>query len=180
MTFIPILASGPLITLHTVAALVAFLVGPVAILRRKRDALHRVAGYIWVVAMGVTAVTALGIFEIRLIGPLSPIHALPLLVAFMLWRAIRAIRAGDVVTHGRSMTQLYIWSMGVAGLFTLLPGRRMNAVLFDGQSWPGFWLAAALMAALALLLWRAQPGAQPREDAQQGALFPLHNDMPSR
>ncbi len=175
MTLDPILGGGALITIHTFAALLAFAAGPVVILRSRRDALHRAAGWLWVAAMVVTAITALGIFQLRLIGPLSPIHALPFLVAFMLWRAVRAIRAGDRVTHGRTMAQMYIWSMGVAGLFTLLPGRRMNAVLFDGQSWPGFWLAAALMAALALVIWRAQPAAE----AAQPDAFPLHKAGPS-
>lgn len=176
MTFDPILGAPPVIVVHTVAALLAFVAGPVAILRRRRDALHRMAGWLWVMAMVVTSVTALGIFEIRLIGPLTPIHALPFLVGFMLWRAIRAIRAGDRVTHGRTLAQLYIWSMGVAGLFTLLPGRRMNAVLFDGQSWPGFWMATVLMAALALVIWRAQPAA----GGAGRPLFPLHKAPLSR
>ena len=170
MDFEPITGSGPLIVLHTLASLLAFVIGPVAILRRRRDWLHRQAGHLWVAAMVISAVTALGIFEIRLIGPLSPIHLLPFLVAFMLWRAVRAILAGDMVTHGRTMTQLYIWSMGVAGLFTLLPGRRMNAVLFGGDSWAGFAAATVVFAALALILWRAQPVAH----------FPLHKAEASR
>ena len=172
MSFEPVLGSGPLIVTHTLAALVAFFLGPFAILRKRRDWLHRQVGYIWVASMTVCAVTALGIFEIRLIGPLSPIHALPFLVGFMLWRAIRAIRAKDMVTHGRTMAQLYIWSMGVAGLFTLLPNRRMNAVLFGGDSWAGFAASAVVMGLLALILWRAQPRAE--------AHFPLHKAQPSR
>lgn len=166
MTLDPILTASPVIILHTAAALVAFAVGPVSILRRKRDWLHRQAGYLWVSAMAVCAVTALGIFELRLIGPFSPLHALPFLVGFMLWRAIRAIRAGEVVLHGRIMTQLYIWSMLIPGLFTLLPGRRMNMILFGGENWGGFAVAALLLGILAVILWRAQPAAE--------AHFPLH------
>lgn len=176
MSFEPITGSGLLIQIHTWASLLAFFIGPVVILRRRRDWVHRQAGYLWVAAMAVSAVTALGIFEIRMIGPLSPIHALPFLVGFMLWRAIRAIRAQDMLTHGRTMAQLYIWSMGVAGLFTLLPNRRMNAVLFGGDSWAGFAFGALVMGVLALILWRAQPPAQPRGDAH----FPLHKVRPSR
>lgn len=164
MDFAPITGSDLVIQVHTLASLLAFAIGPVAILRRRRDWLHRQAGHLWVAAMAVSAVTAMGIFEIRLIGPLSPIHALPFLVGFMLWRAIRAILTGDMVTHGRVMTQMYVWSMGVAGLFTLLPGRRMNAVLFGGDSWAGFAAVAVVMAALMAILWRAQPRAH----------FPLH------
>ncbi|MFN6977325.1 MAG: DUF2306 domain-containing protein [Gemmobacter sp.] len=156
-TLAPILGSGPVIVVHTAAAILALAVGPVAILRRRRDRWHRLAGRVWVASMAITALSALAIFEIRLIGPFSPIHLLPFLVAAMLWRAVAAIRAGRVAEHGRTMAQLYIWSMGVAGLFTLLPGRRMHAVLFGGDSWAGFAVAAVLFAALAAVLWRAQP-----------------------
>ena len=176
MTLYPLLHSAPLIQIHTVAALLAFVLGPVVILRRRRDRLHRLMGYVWVTAMVVTALTALGIFEIRLIGPFSPIHALSLLVAVNLWRGVRAIRAGRVVEHGRMMAQLYIWSMGVAGLFTLLPGRRMHLVLLDGTGWIGFGVAACLFALGAVVLWRAQPGGEMQDPAH----FPLFKGKASR
>lgn len=169
MTLAPVLGAGPLIQIHVLAACLAFLLGPFVILRRRRDRLHRLVGYTWICAMIVTALTALGIFELRLIGPLSPIHALSLLVGLMLWRGIRAIRAGRVVEHGRIMAQLYIWSMGVAGLFTLLPGRRMHAVLLEGYGWPGFWMAGLAFALAIAFLWSAQP----REDTREKAHFPL-------
>ncbi len=176
MTLDPLLTSAPLIQIHTVAALLAFALGPVVILRRRRDQLHRLMGYLWITAMAVTAVTALGIFEIRLLGPFSPIHALSVLVVVMLWRGLRAIRAGQVVEHGRMMAQLYIWSMGVAGLFTLLPGRRMHLVLLDGTGWTGFGAAAGLFALGALVLWRAQPV----HARQHRAHFPLFKGRVSR
>ena len=170
MTLDPILGAGPIIALHSLAALTAFAAGPVAILRHRRDLWHRIAGYVWAVAMLLTAVTGLAIFEIRLVGPFSPIHLLPLLVFWMVWRGIVAIRAGRIIEHGRIMVQLHLWSMGVAGLFTLLPGRRMNAVLFGGDSWTGFALAAVLFAAFARWLWAAQPKA--RSGAPAGMISP--------
>ncbi len=176
MTLDPLLTSAPLIQFHTIAALIAFVLGPVAILRRRRDRLHRVIGYSWVTAMAVAAATALGISELRMIGPVSPIHGLSLLVGVVLWRGLRAIRAGRVVDHGRMMAQLYIWSMGVAGLFTLLPGRRMHLVLLDGTGWAGFGAAACLFGLGALLLWRAQPVQQGQDHPH----FPLFNDKASR
>jgi len=159
MTPLPLIEAGPVIAAHAVAAVLSALLGPVAILRRRRDRLHRWAGYGWVTAMGVTAATALWINEIRLLGPFSPIHLLVGLVAVNLWRGIAAARAGRMVEHGRTMAQLYIWTIGVAGAFTLLPGRRMNAALFGGDSWAGFALGALALAGVAVLVWRAQPGA---------------------
>lgn len=156
-TLAPLLVSGPVIAFHAGAAVLALLAGPVVLLRQQRDRLHRWAGWLWIASMVVTAITAYGIFEIRLVGPLSPIHLLPLLVVWMLWRAVAAIRAGDRVRHARTMTQLYIWSLLVPGAFTLVPGRRMNAVLFGGDNWAGFAVVAVLLGWLAVVLWRAQP-----------------------
>lgn len=161
MTLAPLLDAGPVIAAHALAAVAALLLGPVVILRRRRDRLHRWAGYAWVGAMALAAATALAIHEIRLVGPFSPIHLLVGLVAVNLWRAIAAARAGRMVEHGRTMTQLYVGALGVAGAFTLLPGRRMNAVLFGGESWAGFALGAAVLALVCLALWRAQPRPAP-------------------
>ena len=170
MFLAPLCDTSPLVTVHALAATAALLIGPVVILRRRRDRLHRWAGYGWAGAMALTALSALGIHEIRLVGPFSPIHLLVGLVAVNLWRAIAAARAGRMVEHGRTMTQLYIWTLCVAGAFTLLPGRRMNAALFGGDSWTGFALGAVVLAGLAVVLWRAQPRAAPPEAA--------HNPLP--
>lgn len=174
MTLDPILFASPILQAHTLAALVAFLLGPIAILRRKRDLAHKIIGRVWVVAMLVTALSALGITEIRVIGPFSPLHGFSIFVVVMLWRAIAAIRAGNLVAHGRIMTQIYVGAMGIAGLFTLLPGRRMHEVLLAGTGWTGFGLAASVALIGVAILWRAQPG----ENIGTGAHFPLFK--PSR
>ena len=175
MTLDPILHSSLLIQIHTLAACLAFVLGPVVILRKRRDRTHRLLGYGWVSAMAITATSALGIFELRLFGPFSPIHGLSLFVAFMLWRAVQAIRAGQVVKHGRIMVQVYIGSMGIAGLFTLLPRRRMHAVLLDGYGWPGFWFAAVIFALGAAYLWSARPRYDPGDTAHFTLFKPRSN-----
>jgi len=162
VTLEPILQSGPAIALHGLAATAAFVCGPVAILRRRRDLIHKLAGWTWVAAILATALSGLFIFELRLIGPFSPIHLLPLLVAVNLWRGVAAIRAGRVVAHGRTLVQLHLYAICIAGLFTLLPGRRMHAVLFGSDTWPGFALVAVAFALYAVWLWRAQPVQAPR------------------
>ena len=157
MTLAPLLDSGALIATHALTACAALLLGPIALLRRRRDRLHRWTGYAWVGLMVVAALTALGIRENPVIGPFSPIHLLIGLVLVNLWRGIAAARAGRMVDHGRTMAQLYIFALVVPLAFTLLPWRRMNHVLFGGDSWLGFGLAALALAGLAVALWRAQP-----------------------
>jgi uncharacterized membrane protein len=67
------------------------------------------------------AVSSFWIHQIRLLGPWSPIHLLPLAV----WRA----HTHRVADHRLIMTLLFTGALVVAGLFTLLPGRTMHAVL---------------------------------------------------
>jgi hypothetical protein len=83
----------------------------------------------------------------------------------MIWRAVVAIRSGRRVAHARSMTQLPICARLAAGAFTLVPGRRMNAVLFGGDSLPGVMVAAILSDVLAVILWPAQPAVTREESA---------------
>lgn len=164
MTLTPLLDAGPIIATHALAATLAVLLGPVVLLRRRRDAVHRWAGYAWVAAMALAAISALGIHENPVIGPFSPIHLLIGLVLVNLVRGIADARAGRMVNHGRTMAQLYIFALVVPLAFTLLPWRRMNHVLFGGDSWAGFAVAAVALAALSVVLWRAQPrqSATPR------------------
>jgi uncharacterized membrane protein len=176
MTLAPMIEAGPAIALHAAAASLVTVLGPVVLLRRRRDRLHRIAGYVWVAAMVVAAVTALGIHENPVVGPFSPIHLLIGLVGFSLWTGIRAARAGRMVEHGRIMAQLYLGAICVAGAFTLLPGRRMNAVLFGGDSWAGFVLGAAALGVLGVLVWRAQPRAVT---ATTGGETPFSSAAPS-
>jgi uncharacterized membrane protein len=150
-----ILTTAPLVVqLHVAAALPALILGPVAIWRRKRDWGHRLAGRLWVLSMVMLAGTSLFIHEARLIGPFSPIHLLSLLTFVGLWQGLRAIRQGDVMRHQRAMRGLYIQALVLAGVFTFLPGRRMNALLFGAAPATGFVLMACLGAVAAVLIWR--------------------------
>ena len=167
MDIVPITASGPVITFHTAAAVLALALGPWALGARRRGRVHRLAGRFWVGAMALTAITAFGIFEMRVIGPASPIHLLAVLVLWMLWRSIAAARAGRIVEHGRIMAQLYVGALLVPGAFTFLPGRRMNAVLFGGQDWAGFALVSVVFASLAVIVLAAQPARQAADKRTQ-------------
>ena len=157
MNITPLLEAGPVIQAHAAAAILAIAIGPIAIFRRRRDRVHKTLGYIWVTAMLVTALSALFIFEIRLWGPFSPIHLLAFLVFWSLWRAITKIRMGDVAGHQWYMKSLYVQALGIAGLFTLLPGRIMSDVLFPHIPWVGFSLCAGLLSVTLILVyvWRA-------------------------
>ena len=46
--------------------------------------------------------------------------------------AVLAARRHNVLRHRRAMLGIFLGALVVAGLFTLLPGRIMHAVVFGG------------------------------------------------
>jgi uncharacterized membrane protein len=65
-----------------------------------------------------------------MLGPFSLLHLLSVWVLAMLPVAILAARKGDVRRHRTAMTSFVIGALGIAGAFTLLPGRIMHQVFF--------------------------------------------------
>jgi len=118
------------IPLHAIMAMTALVLGVIQMARSKGTRSHRLIGYAWVLLMLGTALSAIFIHTINLWGKLSPIHVLIPVTLVGLWQGILAARRGDVRRHKSIMRQLFILALVVTGLFTLLPGRAMHAVLF--------------------------------------------------
>ena len=95
--------------------------------------------------MAVTASSSFGILDIWVIGPFSPIHALSVFTLWSLWQGVNAARQRRIAAHQQTMKGLYFWAMGVAGLFTFLPGRIMNQMFFDAAPLAGFVVLACLV-----------------------------------
>jgi len=150
----PLLDAPLEIQLHVVCAISAVILGPITLLRRSRDRWHKVLGYSWVVAMFLTAATSFAILDRPMIGPFSIIHGLSALTLWGLWDGVAAARAKDIRRHQAEMRNLYFWAMGVAGLFTFLPGRRMNQVFFSANPEIGFVAVAITIGSL--LVWYAK------------------------
>jgi len=126
----------PIIAIHVTAALGAIATGPVALWARKgatqRPKLHRAFGYAWVTLMVVTALSALFIRGLRLpnIAGYSPIHLLVPLTLFGLFGSFWNLAHGNIRRHRLIMQWLYIAACGVAGVFTLLPGRFLGELIW--------------------------------------------------
>jgi uncharacterized membrane protein len=129
MTLSPILNASPLVQLHLAAALGALVLTPVMAAMRKGTARHKTFGWVWVLAMAVTSVTALGIPSAFNGWRFSPIHALSLVTLFSLTMAIRARRAGNIARHRGYMIGAAA-GLVIAGAFTLLPHRIMGQFVF--------------------------------------------------
>ncbi|HEX4553737.1 MAG TPA: DUF2306 domain-containing protein [Xanthobacteraceae bacterium] len=130
MSLAPLLSAAPAIQLHAFAAMTAFTLGLVQFAAPKGTLPHRTVGWIWVALMVGVSVSAFFIHEIRLWGPWSPIHFLAIFTLVMLPLAVWHARRHAVERHRKAMLSIFVGALVIAGLFTLLPGRIMHAVVF--------------------------------------------------
>jgi uncharacterized membrane protein len=130
VTLAPLLNAAPVIQLHAFAAFAAFVLGAVQFAAPKGTLPHRTIGWIWVTLMVVIAASSFLIHELRIIGPFSPIHLLSIFTLVTVPLAVFAARRHQVERHRRAMTGIFVGALVIAGLFTLLPGRIMHAVVF--------------------------------------------------
>ena len=132
MNLAPLLQAPLQIPLHAFAAMAAFGIGVIQFAAPKGTVPHRALGWLWVTLMMVVAGSSFWIHQARVWGPWSPIHLLSIftlvIVPIGVWRAHRH----DVVGHRNTMVLTFIGALVIAGLFTLLPGRIMHAVVFGG------------------------------------------------
>jgi uncharacterized membrane protein len=132
MTLSPLLAASPVIQVHTWLAVLAFVIGAFQLLGPKGTVPHRVAGWAWVLLLGVVAISSFWIHSLRVFGPFSPIHALSVVTLLSLPIAVVAARRGKIGRHATVMRLLFFGALLIAGAFTFVPGRVMHAVAFAG------------------------------------------------
>ena len=151
MSLSPLLSASPAVQIHVASALLAMAIGPVALLRRSRDGIHRWAGKIFVLSIGLAIFSSFFIWSIRIWGPFSPIHLLSVSSGISLWLAVLRIRQRRVAEHANLMRALYWQALGIAGLLALFPGRVMHRVIFGQDTWLGALIAVG--AGFAALAW---------------------------
>jgi uncharacterized membrane protein len=130
MNFAPLLNAAPAIPLHAFAAMTAFVLGTVQLTAPKGTLPHRTLGWVWVILMAIVAGSSFWIHQIRLLGPWSPIHLLSIFTLVMLPLGVWMAHRHRVADHRRIMILMFSGALVIAGLFTLLPGRIMHAVVF--------------------------------------------------
>lgn len=132
MTLTPLANASLMIQIHTALALSAAVLTVAIFSLKKGSRCHRVMGWAWVIMMAVVAISSFWISTIKLVGPFSPIHLLSIFVLWQLVGAVRAARNHRIADHKRYMQGLSIGALMIAGAFTFLPGRLMNAILLGG------------------------------------------------
>ena len=130
MSLAPLLNAVPQIPIHAFAAMAAFVLGIVQFAAPKGTLPHRTIGWIWVALMALVAGSSFWIHQIRLLGPFSPIHLLSIFTLAMLPFGVWFAHRHRVADHRRVMVLMFSGALVIAGLFTLLPGRIMHAVVF--------------------------------------------------
>jgi uncharacterized membrane protein len=130
MSLAPLLEAAPAIPVHAFAAMAAFVLGAVQFAAPKGTLPHRTIGWIWVILMLAVAGSSFWIHQIKLWGDWSPIHLLSILVLVSVPLAVWKAHHHEVTDHRRIMILVFSGALVVAGLFTLLPGRIMHAVIF--------------------------------------------------
>lgn len=134
MTLEPLLSASPAIRIHVATVVPAFFLGTWQIFfSRKGSPAHRLTGYLYLALMTITAITSLFIHQVMPNGPFrgfSPIHLFVPVTLLGVVGALYFARRGDITRHKRAMIGTYIGAILIAGIFTLLPGRIMHAVLF--------------------------------------------------
>ena len=132
MSLAPLLDAPLAIQVHAFAAMAAFVLGTVQLIRVKGTAQHRAFGLLWIGLMLIVAVSSFWIHEIRLWGPWSPIHLLSILTLASLPGALYYAHTHQVRRHRNAMLGLFLGALVIAGIFTLVPGRIMHKMVFGG------------------------------------------------
>ncbi len=129
MTLEPLINSTIPISHHTVAGVLASLVGAAQLWLTKGTVLHQRLGYVWVGLIVFVALTGFFIFETGVAPPFNYLSKpLSALVLVMLWWGIRLARAGKIKEHRQTMIQLF-WLTMLIGLLTIQPGRIVHHML---------------------------------------------------
>lgn len=149
MTLTPILSASLPIQLHVVAALIGLTLGAYVLYRPRRDRLHKILGYIWVVAMAVLSLSSFAIpSHFTAIG-VGPLHMFAVLTLTSLWFGVRFAIQRNFTAHEKVFRSLYSNGLVIAGAFTFLPGRTINRIIFADAPEMG-WAVI-----IAVLLWAA-------------------------
>ena len=155
MSFDPILNAPLPVQIHAVTAVMALLIGPLALYRRRRDLAHKLFGYLWVLSMSAAALSSFLIHSLPMIGPFSPIHGLAILALWSVARGVAQACAGKFHRHAATFRSLYWHGLIIAGLLNFLPGRISNRMVFGINGDAGSAIVGLGLASIfAAWVWR--------------------------
>jgi uncharacterized membrane protein len=148
-----------LLITHVVTALFALLIGPINLLRRRRDRTHRVLGYTWTASMYYVCISS---FWIRDEGHFSWLHGLSALTVVTVTLGILGAVRGNRPAHFMNMLGSYLGLLIAFFFAAAVPSRLIPHLLVDSPStaWSGAAFVALSVAALYLTV-RPRPRRAP-------------------
>ena len=115
---------SPVIKVHLFTALAALVLGGVLMAMRKGRTFHRVAGWVWVSLVSVTAGATLFITQLNH-GSWSFLHLFTGWTLLVLPLAVLAARRHDVRRHRQTMMGLFYGGFAINLVIAFIPGRTM-------------------------------------------------------
>ena len=146
---------------HIICGVTALIVGPIALSGKRRGALHRAVGYLWVFSMLLLAGTSFFIEGLVVFGRFGPIHLPSLFAIWSIFEALRQIYLGNSALHCRIMHNLYWYGLVIAGLVNFLPGRVTNRVFF-GCPKENYGFGVIALGIICLFTWHAYSCRKPK------------------
>ncbi|HYD36821.1 MAG TPA: hypothetical protein VEA60_04360 [Allosphingosinicella sp.] len=114
---------------HIATIVLAVILTPVMLLRRRGDRLHRRLGWVWASAMALTAILTFGIRGLNQ-GSLSLIHILSAWTLVQVPLIVWAARRHDHRRHRGAVRAMVAGALLVAGIFTFPFDRLLGSWLF--------------------------------------------------
>ncbi len=149
----------PLLATHVVAALYALLLGPINILRRRRDRAHRILGLTWAASMYYVCLSS---FWIMSAGHYTWLHGLSAFTMVTVTLGILGAMTGNTRGHVLNMVGSYLGLVVAFGFAATVPTRAIPKLIMGEPATAAF--AAALIAAGVLALYLTVRPGRPRTD----------------
>lgn len=118
-----------LVWAHIATIVIALVLTPVMLLRRRGDRLHRRLGWIWATALAATAAATFGIRGINQ-GSMSLIHILSAWTLIQVPLIVWAARTHNIARHRFAVRAMVTGALIIAGVFTFPFDRLMGQWLF--------------------------------------------------
>jgi uncharacterized membrane protein len=146
-----------LLVSHVVAALFVLTIGPVQILRRHRDRIHRTMGYLWVAAMYYVCFSS---FWIVSDGHFSWLHGLSAFTIVTVTLGLVSAIRRNIPSHRANMAGSYI-GIAIAFIFAVtVPGRAIPDLLSGDPSSVAF-VCSLVVLSTAVIFVSLKRGVQP-------------------
>jgi uncharacterized membrane protein len=165
-----------LLASHVIAALFVLAIGPVQILRRRRDRIHRTMGHLWVAAMYYVCFSS---FWIVSHGQFSWLHGLSAFTIVTVTLGLIAAVRRNIPAHRGNMIGSYIGIAVAFGFAISVPGRAIPRLL--AEDLPTALYVAALVAVSVAVVFISlrRGGTQSFQGAKRQADLPTLAGSPA-